>query len=501
MENLPAETLNSIIQHFCLHCAQKEENDTYFRCRQGQPQQPEAPSWYSVEYRKPLERTDLAAEVQRVFLHPHLQNSSEFDDIEGFEGVQNLANSLGVKLSRASRPPKSPKTPKTEFQYSPEDMALFSTYSMTACCGMDSRDENIRNHVSTSGSKHRYCLAAELFAILLTRLPNIQRLSFQPNVFYSEAISKKVLLSAGTPALSLLKMLDISTRDCMTFFNLFQEAKGPISLSAASLTTLNLHMCDTFWAKARNAPPPALASLQHLSLTRSRLTAEQLSQLISSCSSGLRSFTFEAAYPYDTKWQFDLEHFHPSDAIACLEAHQETLESLHLDLRARGRNTPFTHDADTDGGRIHPAKGIQNFTALKQLLINSSSICGSSRTPDLKLAADTTRQPLAGFLPPDIITLDIVGHLGPRDSPNLEQGLVDLVKCVRGGQFRGLRRIRCDSGQGLGEEFASLFDEVSVDFSCQEWPLTESTVTDMDVPSAFGHMTSCLDDEFDDMDL
>ena len=559
MQRLPTETLTSIFRHFCLHCAHPEGHDAYFRCRPGRPQQPDDSSWYSVEYRKPLhalclvsrslrdivqpilfhefilgygdswrstqyswdrrltsffqtviDRRDLAAEVQRLFLHPQLQDCSELEDVAVFEGLRNLAASLGFKLSGALRPSRKPTSTSSgpvrgppPVYHAPDGALkeLVEAYLIECSCPvMPNRDERISDYISSSEAKQRYRLTAALFAILVTQLPNLQRLSFQPSLFHNEVISQATLRSVHTSALSRLQTLDISTRDWTAFFNLFSEARAMLTSSAASLTTLNLHMCDTFWSEARSSPPPNLSGLKHIHLTRCRLTEKQLQKLLSSCSSGLQAFVFEAAYPYDGTWWDSYEHFQPSDAVTHLGAHEDTLKSLHLDLRARGRRKPHSKEHKTDGGHIHPISSLERFTALEHLLINSSSICGSSETSDMEIAAGR-RQPLVAILPPNIIALDIVGYLGVKDSPHLVQGLIGLAESLSRGQFERLKQVRCDSSQEIDEHVASLFGAHGVNFSQQEWPLSESTVDIMDVPEPLRYVDYPLPDESEDEDL
>lgn len=153
--NLPAETLNSIFGHFCLHCCHgdKEGPDSYFRSSENRQQEAHERSWYLADYRQPLlslclvsrrlrdvaqqvlhhefvlgygdswrsasfswdrrltsflrtvgGRPDLAAVVRRVSLHPKLLEADELGDAAGVAELRRMGRSLGIEVPDESRP-------------------------------------------------------------------------------------------------------------------------------------------------------------------------------------------------------------------------------------------------------------------------------------------------------------------------------------------------------------------------------------------------------------
>jgi hypothetical protein len=167
----------------------------------------------------------------------------------------------------------------------------------------------------------------------------------------------------------------------------------------------------------------------------------------------------------------DRDHFHPSEAIQPLKQHKATLESLHLDLRARGYYNPTT-----DGGDSQPLSDtLKDFTALKHVFLSASMLC-NHRGRASYTNYDSVL--LTKLLPPSITSLSLAGDLG-KFTPRLGHALVYLAKSVGPRkEFKALQRVRCDAmwtsvfeHMGVKEAFAAR----GVDFGYDSWPLSEPT--------------------------
>ncbi|KAG7287605.1 hypothetical protein NEMBOFW57_007117 [Staphylotrichum longicolle] len=146
-----------------------------------------------------------------------------------------------------------------------------------------------------------------------------------------------------------------------------------------------------------------------------------------------------------------------------------TLESLHLDLRARGY-APYT-----DGGDAHPlSETLKAFTVLKHVFL-SASMLSNFRGRASYTNYDSVL--LTKLLPPNVTSLCLAGDLG-KFTPRLGHALRYLAKSVGPRkQFKALQRVRCDAVQathgleemGVREAFAAC----GVDFCYSTWPLSE----------------------------
>lgn len=147
-----------------------------------------------------------------------------------------------------------------------------------------------------------------------------------------------------------------------------------------------------------------------------------------------------------------------------------TLESLHLDLRARGWHSPYT-----DGGDAQPLSDtLKNFTALKHLFLSTSML-----TNHRGRASYTNHDSvlLTRLLPTSVTSLYLAGDLG-KLTPRLGHALRYLAKSVGPNkQFKALRLVRCDADHaarafdvmGVGMAFTAC----GVDFGYGSFPLSE----------------------------
>ncbi|KAL2288704.1 hypothetical protein FJTKL_03392 [Diaporthe vaccinii] len=307
-------------------------------------------------------------------------------------------------------------------------------------------------------------------------LPSVERLSIQQTVVDYDTPYLSGLRSMTTAkGARLLRTLDLATHDHSPELMIKVPSQAPavLELAQGTLQTLKLHMCNGFWSAPEDAP--TFRSLKTLRLTQSHLSAAELGVLLSCCTGGLTSFTYEAASARST---FSKSQFHPSEAIESLSSHRLTLKALHLDLR------PVF---DSLSMQPMPPASLADFTALEDLFLSVNTLWRK----DQAFPADEAEgaRLLTGLLPASTTSLCITGPDVDRRLRRLPAELLGLARAVAsGGQPARLRHVRCDSrlkrrfDKGLGPEFGSIFRAAGVDFGFSSWPLSRTTVAREDVP-------------------
>lgn len=276
-------------------------------------------------------------------------------------------------------------------------------------------------------------------------------------------------------AARLLRTLDLATHDHSPelMIKVPSQAAAVLELAHGTLQTLNLHMCNGFWSTLEDAP--TFRSLKTLRLTQSHLSAAELGVLLSCCTGGLTSFTYEAASARST---FSDSQFHPSEVIESLSSHRLTLKALHLDLR------PVF---DSLSMQPMPPASLVDFTALEDLFLSVNTLWRKNQAFPANEAEGAPLLP--GLLPASTTSLCITGPDVDRRLRRLPAELLGLARAVaNGGQPARLRQVRCDSrlkrrfDKGLGPEIGGIFRAVGVDFGFGSWPLSWTTVAREDVP-------------------
>lgn len=471
--NIPTEILELIFSHFCIHC--RGESDS-----PGPEQDPDEPSWYSLgrhtlfslclasrqfyEVAQPIlyhefvlgygrswrsklyswdgrlmsflrtvkERRDLAALVKWVFIPPNLLQPI-FDD------------------ETADVPPR----PRRAYE-------LARTRAL----------RRIDNSVD----------------ILLSQLPNLERYSVRRNLLLSATRSSPVPGAAGVSRLPI-KTIDVSLNGGADARYCLDIGRDHIINISRHLTTINIHMCGGIRADPRFNPLPSLMTLR---ITHSRLTADDLQQLLSSFT-GLQTFVYEATGPPSSFLQctidFGLNHFDASDAVKYLSRHRSALKSLHLDLRSR-LLMPFNPN-----DHFQSTVSFRDFAVLEHLFINLSELYDLSHKES---SADF--QLLVNLLPRGIKSLHLAGDIcGSRS--RLAIGLYCLAIAASKGRFPRLEEVRCDAQSRIDDEYglSAMFTAAGVDFGYHSWPHSEPTLKESDMPPRSGASTSLPSD--DDSDL
>ncbi|KAK4132026.1 hypothetical protein BT67DRAFT_484550 [Trichocladium antarcticum] len=320
-----------------------------------------------------------------------------------------------------------------------------------------------------------YIAGVKLVGVMLALIPNLERFSLQtegPSAYVPVgALSALTGLSKPGP-LAKLTTLDICDRSLPLGFD--YHAGGILEAAAGSLATLNVHMSG---GPTQKVGRERLRNLRTLRISHTRPSAAKLAALLDSCAPpGLEAFTYEATYPFVVNILLgpadERDLFQPSDAIQPLIRHKATLQSLHLDLRARGYYNPIT-----DGGDSQPLPmTLKDLRALKHVFLSASVLCNHHGR-----ASYTNHDSilLTQLLPTSVTSLFLAGDLGQL-TPRLGHALVHLAKSAGPRkEFKALRRVRCDAvlaTRGL-EHMAvrEVFAARGVDFAFSSWPLSEPT--------------------------
>lgn len=295
----------------------------------------------------------------------------------------------------------------------------------------------------------------------------------------------------------LLTTLDLATHDYSPelMIKVPSQAASALELAKNTLQTLNLHMCHGFWSKPENAP--TFRCLRTLRLTQSHLNAVELRALLSCCTAGLTSFTYEAAQSCSG---FDGSQFHPWEAVEYLSPHRRTLQALHLDLRQVVE--------DLSMQPILPGS-LVDFNALEDLFLSVNTLWTKAQASPAGEAEGARLLPR--LLPASMKSLRITIPELDRRVRLLPVVLLGLARAVVDEEkLTGLRQVRCDSrikrrlSKGLGPEIGSIFHGAGVGFGFDSWPVSPTTVAleDMPLPLRRGRDAFLLDDfDFDEWEI
>jgi hypothetical protein len=437
-------------------------------------------------------RPDLAVVVRRVSLHPKLLEAAELGDAVGVVELRRMGRGLGLEIPDESRPPRYQgrhgelKQPPVIERWRPDLRPSRCAYRLGPR-GRELRMRYVDAYTSADSFRERHALGLEILAILIGTLPSVERLSVEQTVVDYETPYLSALRSVAMKSRPrLLKTLDIATHDYMleTMLQVPSQAAGILELSKDTLQTLNLHMCNGFWTNPEHAP--TFRSLKTLRLINSRLSAVELGVLLSCCTGGLTSFTYEAARSFHRPG--NTSEFHPPEAIESLRVHVRTLRTLHLDLR----------QVVTDA-RVQPMlqASLVDFTALENIFlsVNMLWVEGSRGVTGEVVASPQLPQ----LLPANTTSLSIAGRHRFNNLQQLSARLLGLARAVaEEGKLSRLRHVRCDSkfnrglDDGLGPDICGIFQGAGVEFGLGCWPPSQTTITSKDVPSPLGRGTDNL---------
>lgn len=489
--NLPTDILILIFGVFCLHC-QGEYDEPWdappLRYRSPRQKKREEKSWYSVDrqalaslslvsrrfreiaqrilhhefvlgyddswcsdlytwdgrlilfMRTLRQRRDMARLVKAVYIHPRLLWAINRDRPRDVLG--EAAETLGIDLAELwkSRIPRPESDDWIGRPGNREEFLAPLVYG-PSYIALDYRNVLTRR-------RERDWVAAELVALLIAQLPNLELLSLQRcSRWTSEGVSASALAALNISSLSI-RRLDIGPRP------------GEMVRLSPGLQTLNLN------ATGFLGQCPPLPNVKVLRMTEYWADERHLENILHACTGGLETFAYESWRPAPA-WTGAVlppnTHFQPSDAVRLLSFHQSTLKSLHLDLSAQGRVI----------GKIEDGLHLKDFAVLEHLSIGSEMIYGFDGILEEGIHHS---EALIRLLPASLESLSIqTKQMEETGRAMLEKGLVRLAeaKQCQPDQFPNLRWVQC----GLGKEtgwLSDMFKAVNVQFTSSDWSLSKA---------------------------
>lgn len=508
LASLGTETLLEICKCFCVHCSENSDRPLTFgtlqqheyrRVRQQGSQDPDAPSWYSLDrhalfalsltcqglyvvaqeilyhefilgygdswkskryswdrrltsfMRTMSRRRDLAARVQRVSIHPLLLEP--FDKPkdttkpprlmrapsigEARMALKRSAAALGVDLAAVWKPRWTEDQLRLVFPC--EDF-------LSAFLNPNSKNRRRLREALESSQKdqgHRV-LAAEMVAMLIALLPNLEHLSLLEDGTHWPQ------LGFPNPAFKALGVSNLPLRVLDT-----EIPRRMVPVLATGLEELNIHHCQQFYGC------PKMPALKILRVSYVDINKDYLDTLMSCCTGSLHTFVYETLGPDGTIDQNVNEHAkpQPKDIIEHLETgHIETLQTLHLDMRV-----------GYCGAGGSDQVNIRHFSALRHVLLSSNMIFGWQGNENREEKSTL----LANILPEAIETFCLVCPGPQRHTASIEAGLIGLanLKQRHPERFPNLKSISVAALQPFGNEtMGPMMEAAGVSFCFERWP-------------------------------
>ncbi|KAI8717094.1 F-box domain-containing protein [Fusarium sp. LHS14.1] len=497
ISNLPNEVLLQIFGHFCLHCQDEYSQSWDSRPLRHKPhrtrQRGDIKSWYSLDrhtlYSASLVSRRLRGIAQSVLYHefalghgdswvsklytwqgrlasfmrcltkrPELAHSVKVCYVstalfetscqeENRAVMLEAARALDIDLPAAWRDRVSKASTHEKCDW-PNTYEAFLASHLDGNGNLD--ETQVRNlHKAFRGGSEpgRRWMNAELVAMLIALMPNLDHISLQGNYRWpTHGLPHSALPALGVSSLPL-RTLDLAI------------GGNPIIQLASGLETLNLHH-HSF----HGSPIPEMPNLKTLRVTDCLVSAKSLRELLASCTGSLTAFEFEAKIDPGSFNPFALgppsDHFQFSEAIECLERHKGSLRVLHLDLANRGfEMTKIPDDLD-----------LKHFSVLEHVFLNSTILFG--HVPIAK-EHEVDHQVLMRLLPDSIVSLSAKND--SRWTSCLEEALLTLAgwKGQTPELFPNLRSIQSDIISMGTKGLVSLFRAVGVDFDIKVCLLSE----------------------------
>lgn len=497
VSNLPNEILLQIFGYFCLHCQDEYSQSWDRRPLRHKPhrtrQRGDVKSWYSLDrqtlYSASLVSRRLRDLAQSVLYHefaigygdswvsklyswqgrlasfirclamrPDLAHSvrvcyvstSLFETScqeENRAVILEAARALDIDLPTAWRRRISNVSTYEKCDW-PETYEVFLGSHLDGNNSLEKRQlQNVRNAFLEGSEPGRRWMNAELVAVLIALMPNIDYISLQGNY----RCPTHGLPHSALPALGVSN-LPIRTLDLAIGGN-------PIIQLASTLETLNLHQ-HSF----HGSPIPEMPLLKTLRVTDCLVSTKMLQQLLGACTGSLVAFELEAMLDPGSFNPFasgpSSEHFQFPEAIECLRRHQDTLKVLHLDLANRGCQMSKIPD-DLD---------LKHFSALEHVFLNSTILFGYV---PIAREHEADHQVLVRLLPDSLTSLS--ARNDSRWTSCLEEALLTLAgwKSQAPEMFPNLRSIQSDVISRGTRALVSLLGAIGVDFDIKVCLLSE----------------------------
>ncbi|WAO90232.1 F-box domain-containing protein [Fusarium falciforme] len=497
ISNLPNEILLQIFGYFCLHCQDEYNQPWDSRPLRHKPhrtrQRGDIKSWYSLDrhtlYSASLvsrrlrdiaqsvlyhefalghgdswvsklytwqgrlasfmrcltQRPDLAHSVRVCYVSTSLFETSCQEENRAV--ILEAARALDIDLPAAWRQRVSKASTHEKCDWPDTYEAFLHSHLDGSDSLGETRHRNLHNAFREGSEPGRRWMNAELVAMLIALMPNLDYISLQGNYRWPT----HGLPHSALPALGVLN-LPLKTLDLAIGGN-------PIIQLASGLETLNLHQ-HSF----HGSPIPKMPKLKTLRVTDCLVSTKSLQELLAACTGSLTAFEFEAKIDPGSFNPFtsgnSSDHFQFSEAIEYLEGHKDTLKVLHLDLANRGFEMSKIPD-DLD---------LKHFSVLEHVFLNSTVLFG--HVP-IAREHEVDHQVLMRLLPASIISL--TARNDSRWTSCLEEALLTLAgwKSQDPQQFPNLKSIQSDIISMGTKSLVSLFGAVGVEFDIKVCLLSE----------------------------
>jgi len=441
--SLPNEMLGGIIQHLCPHCSQKGDSSRLWLVHQQLDQplrqhsserralaslslvssrlrdiaqlhlyhefpldhhHPEPHKRFTGFMRTVAQRRDLAAYVERAFIHEDLLSELWIPDIvEIFNDLVACLPSWPFgKLAPIDVVEQQVKSPEIV----EEDMS-----------------EALKRYI------------CECFIYLL---PNLKHLSAHDRLILlngSLVVDDEEYPPPGSYHMPIVKTLHLvqwyGYSDRSVRFIDSMDSDFLVHL-LSNIETLSIDESDLFQELDReyDAPEgfPPMPRLKHLRITRTNLVASQLEQHLRG-HDNLQTFYYDVAGVED----FDLDSA-PGEIVALLQRHCKSVKSLHLGF-----------------GGLRPARilgvvdSLDGFNELTTLFLDIGSIYDESNI-------QSSRNLITGFLPRTLEYFDLGGKEDERIADRCIRDLLGLAEEISEGRYPRLQRVRYDADLNIAEK-------------------------------------------------
>ncbi|KAF4990554.1 hypothetical protein FDECE_14333 [Fusarium decemcellulare] len=345
------------------------------------------------------ERKDLAAKVQRLSIGSGFLNHLKLLQIRSL--ILQAAVDLGIDLMAAWRR-RLVEASKDEIEaWTLKPPPLF--YSRTG----------IRSEPDLLQKQWRECsrlrprnadgigrLLAELIAVLVKLLPNLNHLDLRAN---ATAFLKPSSFKAwGISSLPNIRTLEID------------EPANFLMNMATGVETMHLRGESD---QQPHAPrPQELRNLKTLRVSETCYSLETFNEALSACSTDLRTFVYEAGGPVScVKEGVTYTTFTAAGAAEALKTHRHTLETLHLDVSLAQYIYPPLEEQMSHFT-------LHDFTALRHILLSLGLLFGGITLYKTQVCSMT----ISSRLPPSVESLHLVSDPGQKKP--VEQGLIGLAQ-------------------------------------------------------------------------
>ncbi|KAJ3540939.1 hypothetical protein NM208_g4834 [Fusarium decemcellulare] len=244
-------------------------------------------------------------------------------------------------------------------------------------------------------------LLTELIAVPIKLLPNLNHLDLRANgTAFLEPSSFKALGISSLPNIRTLEM---------------DEPANFLMNMATGVETM--HLRGESDQRPHAPKPQELRNLKTLRVSETRHHRVVFKEVLSACSTDLRTFVYEAGGPFSCAKEEDVTYtdITAAGAAEALKKHRHTLQTLHLDVSLRENIYPPLEEQMSHFT-------LHDFTALRHILLNLGLLFGDMTfytTQDCSMT-------ISSRLPRSVESLHLVSEPGQKKP--VEQGLIGLAQ-------------------------------------------------------------------------